>query len=169
MWPFSDSTKCDCASHSHLTLDRKAISTRIRLSKALKKRLRVVAEDSALGVALFSCPICGENWQSGREWNFANEEYLFRVPPITPEEWKREHYRQPAAMMIYSAVMSDYHSRTKFSPSQDKCRTEGCEERASTIGVFCRRHQIKELQAIGKLPKTPSGRLFPPYYEEKPA
>jgi hypothetical protein len=166
MWPFSDSKRCDCASYPHLTLDRKAISTRIKQSKSLKKRLQPAAEDSQLGITLLRCPVCGEMWQSGREWNFANEEYLFRVPSITPDEWQHEHYRQPAAMMIYTAMMTDYYSRP-FTASPDKCRADGCEERASVIGVFCRRHQVEELQRLEKLPKPPSGRLFPPYNEEK--
>ncbi|MBA4147938.1 MAG: hypothetical protein H0X66_07455 [Verrucomicrobia bacterium] len=149
-----------------MTLDRNAISKRIKQSKALKKRLQILNEDVELGISLFRCPLCGEVWQSGREWNFANEEYLFRVPAITAEEWQREHYQQPAAMMIYTAMMADYHLRP-FTPSSDKCRAEGCEERASTLGVFCRRHQVEELQRLGQLPKPPSGKLFPPYYEGK--
>ena len=166
MWPFSDPKKCDCASYPDLTLDRKAISTRIKQSKALKKRLQVITEDADIGVALFRCPACGQTWQSGREWNFANQEYLFRVPSITAEEWQNEHYRQPAAMMIYSAVMEQYFERSKFTPSSEKCRAEGCDERASSMGVFCQRHQIESLRKNGRLPNPPKGRLFPPYHEK---
>lgn len=166
MWPFTKGSMCDCQKFPHLTLDRKAISRRIRDSKALKKRLKILVDDSQLGIALFRCPICGETWQSGREWNFANEEYLFRVPAITVEEWEREHYRQPAAMMIFSAMMQDYYSKP-FAPSSEKCRAEGCDERASVFGMLCRAHQVEELQRIGNLPKPPPGRMFPPYHEDK--
>lgn len=166
MWPFRESKACDCASYPHLTLDRAAISKRIKQSKALKNRLQVLADDGQLGVALFQCPVCGEFWQSGREWNFANQEYLFRVPAISSEEWQHEHYRQPAAMMIYTAMMQDYHSRP-FTPSSEKCRVEDCEERASAFSVFCRKHQVEELQCVGKLPKPPPGRMFSPYHESQ--
>ena len=164
MWPFAKSNACDCASYPHLTLDRAAISKRIKQSKALMKRLHVLAEDAPLGIALFRCPECGELWQSGREWNFANAEYLFRVPSITVEEWQYEHYRQPATMMIYTAMMADYHSRP-FTPSSEMCIVEGCAEHASAFSVLCRKHQVEELQRIGKFPKPPPGKMFPPYYE----
>ena len=165
MWPFSKS-KCDCANYPHLTLDRKAISTRIKQSKSLKMRLQVVADDAPLAIALYRCPACGETWQSGREWNFANEEYLFRVPAASAEDWQREHYRQPAAMMIYSAMMKQHYERVRFSPSTDKCAAEGCGELASKVGMFCQRHQIESLQKSGLLPSPPKGKLFPPYYEK---
>ncbi len=167
MWPFHDS-KCDCASFPHLTLDRKAISTRIKQSKSLRKQLQVVATDQDRGFSLFRCASCAEFWQSGREWNFANEEYLFRVPAITAEEWQQEHYQQPAAMMIYSAMMDQYYARSKFTPSADKCAYEGCDERASSIGMLCQRHQVESLQKSSVLPSPPKGRLFPPYHEKKP-
>jgi len=157
---------CDCQKFPPISFDRKSISTRIKESKALKKRLRVVAEDKQLSIALFDCPVCGEMWQSGREWNFANEEYLFRVPLISSEEWNREHYRQPAAMAMYSAVMSQHFERAIFTPSTQKCRKDGCDEWSSSVGVFCQRHQVESLQERGQLPKPPAGRLFPPYYEE---
>lgn len=162
MWPFSSSPKCDCGAYPHLTLDRKAILKRIKQSKTLKARLEIVTKDLGLGIALFRCPICGENWQSGREWNLENEEYLFRVPPIMSEEWQREHYQQPAAIMIHSALMADYYSRP-FKASTEKCHAEDCEERASALGVFCRKHQVEELQRAGQLPKPPPGRMFGPY------
>ena len=165
MWPFRQSSKshCGCAQYSHLTLDRKAISLRIKQSVALMKRLEKVAEDSQLGISLFRCPLCGEMWQSGREWNFGNEEYLYRVPCITQEEWLHEHYVQPGALMMYSSLMQEYYERVKHIPSSDKCQVEGCSDHASTMSVFCRRHQIESLQKSGRLPSLPTGRLFPPY------
>ena len=159
---------CDCQNFPPIPLDRKSISKRIKESKALKKRLQVVAEDKQLAIALFRCPTCEEMWQSGREWNFANEEYLFRVPPITEEEWHREHFRQPAAMMIYSASMEILYSRAKFTPSAEKCRTEGCSDYALTIGVLCEKDHIGSLQQNGMLAKPPPGRMFSPYHEKKP-
>ena len=158
---------CDCGSFPPIPFERKAISKRIKVSHTLRKRLQLIAEDSQLAIGLYRCPICGEHWQSGREWHFANEEYLFRVPPITADEWHREHYRQPAAMMVYDTCMRDYVGRSRFVPSAEKCRAEGCQKASSSIGIFCQEHQIQELQNSGRLPKPPSGRLFPPYSEEK--
>jgi hypothetical protein len=158
---------CDCQNYPPLPLDRKSISKRIKESTALKQRVEIVAEDKQLGIALFRCPVCGEMWQSGREWNFANAEYLFRVPAINNEEWQQEHYRQPAAMMIYSASMETLYTRAKFTPSAEKCRIEECGEQALSLGVLCEKHHIESLQKNGLLAKPPPGRLFPPYYEKK--
>lgn len=156
---------CDCQSFPPLPLDRKSISKRIKDSKALKKRLLVVAKDEQLQIALYRCPTCGELWQSGREWNFGNDEYHFRVPAITEEEWQREHYRQPAAMMIYSALMESFYARGPMTVSAESCRIDGCTDRALSIGVLCERHHIQSLQKNNLLPKLPAGRIFPPYYE----
>lgn len=155
---------CDCPNFHPIPLERKAITKRIKESKALKKRLQVVAEDKELAIALYRCPVCDEMWQSGREWHFANEEYLFRVPAISAEEWLREHYQQPAAMFVFDASMRSYLERSKFVPSAEKCRVDGCGKRASSLGVFCQEHQIQALQKQGRLAKPPSGRLFPPYH-----
>lgn len=165
MWPFSKS-QCECDRYPHLELDRKSISRRIRESPKVKRRLVLVADDSAEAIGLYRCPVCGQFWQSGREWNFGHDEYYFRVPALTAAEWREEHYRQPGAMMIYSAVMTQYVERSKFTPSANRCRKEGCEAFSSVNGVFCRRHQIEALQEIGQLPKPPVGRLFPPYHDK---
>jgi hypothetical protein len=156
---------CDCQNFPPISLDRKSISKRIKESKALKKRMQVIEHDEQLAISLFRCATCGEMWQSGREWNFANEEYLFRVPPISEEEWRQEHYRQPAAMMIYSAGMETFYARGKMTISSSSCRTEGCTEPALSIGVLCEKHHIESLQKNRLLPSLPPGRNFPPYFE----
>ena len=157
---------CNCQSYPPLPLDRKAILKRIKESSALKKRLEVVAEDQQLSIALFQCPVCGEMWQSGREWNLANAEYLFRVPKITAADWHEEHFQQPAAMMIYTASMAAFYARAPMTASLEICRVEGCQERALTVGPLCERHHIESLQNNRLLSKPPRGRLFSPYFEE---
>jgi len=117
---------------------------------------------------LFRCPDCGQLWQSGHEWNFADKEYLFQVPPIDVAEWERQPYQQPAAMMIYSAAMRDLFVRAKFEAGDSPCRVEGCQQRALRLSVFCRDHHIESFQQRGRLPKKPVGRLFPPYHVESP-
>jgi hypothetical protein len=159
---------CDCAQFQPIELDRQSITRRIKQSPAIRKRLTQVAEHTGLRLYLFRCPECGQLWQSGHEWNFADREYLFHVPPIEVADWQSEPYRQPAAMMIYSAVMRDFFARCTFEPGDSSCRTEGCRERAIRFSVFCREHHIESLQQRQQLPKTPVGRMFPPYYVESP-
>lgn len=159
---------CDCKQFQPIELDRKSINRRIKQSPAIRKNLMQIAEHTGLRLYLFRCPDCGQLWQSGHEWNFANQEYLFQVPPIDVAEWQVEPYQQPAGMMIYSAVMRDFCAHANFEPKDEMCRTDGCSEHAIRFTVFCRRHHIESLQKLGKLPKSPVGRLFPPYYVESP-
>ncbi|MDD5261888.1 MAG: hypothetical protein PHD76_08585 [Methylacidiphilales bacterium] len=159
---------CDCAQFQPIELDRQSITRRIKQSPAIRKRLTQIAENTELRIYLFRCPDCGQLWQSGHEWNFADQEYLFQVPPIEVAEWEREPYQQPAAMMIYSAVMRDLFARSKFEVGDSPCRIEGCQQRALRLSVFCRDHHIESIQQRGRLPKKPVGRLFPPYYVETP-
>ena len=157
---------CDCTQFQPIELDRQSISRRIKQSPAIRKRLVQIAEHPDLRLYLFRCPECGQLWQSGHEWNFADQEYLFQVPPIEIADWQRKPYQQPAAMMIYSAVMRDFCARAPFEPTDSQCRADGCKERATRFSVFCRRHHIESLQKLGRLPQNPVGRLFPPYYVE---
>jgi hypothetical protein len=159
---------CDCTQFQPIELDRASINRRIKQSPAIRKRLTQIAELPDLRLYLFRCPDCGQLWQSGHEWNFADQEYLFQVPPIELADWQREPYQQPAAMMIYSAVMRDFCARATFEPRDEKCRADGCSELSIRFSVFCRRHHIESLQKLGKLPKSPVGRLFSPYYVESP-
>src|SRR3954468_19794820 len=99
---------CDCPSFESIELDRASINRRIKASKAIKTRLEPLVTNPELAITLFRCAACGQFLQRGHEWNFANKEYLFQVPTIEVSEWLREPYAQPAAMMIYSALMSDY-------------------------------------------------------------
>jgi hypothetical protein len=157
---------CDCTHYQSIELDRQSITRRIKESSAIRKRLTQVAENTDLRLYLFRCPECGQFWQSGHEWNFADREYLFRVPSIEVADWQHEPYQQPAAMMIYSAVMRNFFARAKFETGDSPCRAEGCTERALRLSVFCCDHHIQSLQQRGQLPKKPVGRLFPPYYVE---
>ena len=157
---------CDCTDYPPIELDRQSVSRRIKQSPRIRKRLTQIAEHPELRLFLFRCPECGQLWQSGHEWNFADREYLFHVPPVEVADWQREPYRQPAAMMIYSAVMQDFCARATFEMSDSPCRHDGCTQRAVRFSVFCRDHHIESLQQRGQLPKKPVGRLFPPYYVE---
>jgi len=159
---------CDCSDYPPIELDRQSISRRIKQSPPIRKRLTQIAEHPDLRLYLFRCPVCGQLWQSGHEWNFGDREYLFHVPPIEVADWQREPYQQPAAMMIYSAVMRDFCARAMFETGESTCRAADCTQRAIRFTVFCRDHHIESLRQLGQLPKKPVGRLFPPYYVETP-
>jgi hypothetical protein len=155
---------CNCSKYQPIELDRKSISRRTKESRSIKQQLKLLAENLESNLQLFECSVCGQLWQNGREWNFANQEYLFQVPKIDVEVWKREPFAQPAAMMIYSAMMENYCARTTFETGDSKCRVENCTNRALRFSVFCKDHHIEELQRIKTLPKKPSGKMFPPYH-----
>ena len=157
---------CDCTNYQPIELDRQSINSRIKESKAIRKRMAQIAENPEMRIFLFRCPECGQLWQSGHEWNFKDQEYLFQVPLIEIADWENEPFQQPAAMMIHSAMMRDFFDKNTFDCSDSKCRTEGCTERAIRFSAFCRDHHIESLQRRGSLPQKPTGRMFPPYYVE---
>lgn len=159
---------CDCSDYPPIELDRRSINRRIKQSPKIRKRLSLVAENPELRLYLFRCPVCNQLWQSGWEWNFKAQEYLFQVPPIEVEDWQREPYQQPAAMLIYSASMQNFFDRWKPEPGDTPCRADGCTSRAARLSVFCREHHIEMLQRDEQLPHKPTGRIFPPYVIESP-
>ena len=157
---------CDCSKYTPIELDRGSIDLRIKQSPSIRKHLSEIARNEELRLGLFQCVECGQFWQSGWEWNFDGKEYLFQVPPIEISDWQNEPYQQPAAMMIYSAVMRDLFARSKFEAGNSPCRVEGCGRFALKTSVFCRDHHIESIQKRGRLPKKPFGRMFPPYFVE---
>jgi len=76
---------------------------------------------------------------------------------------------QPAAWMIYGALMQPYYAKTTFEPSDKPCGVAGCAQRAVRFSGVCEPHHIEQLQQFGMLPKRPVGRLFPPYGATVPA
>jgi hypothetical protein len=159
---------CDCSQFQPIELDRTSITKRIKQSPTLRKRFTAISENAELRLTLFRCPHCAQLWQSGHEWNFADQEYLFQVPPIEIEEWQRESYRQPAAMMIYSVSMQTFLPNCVSDPSGPKCRVEGCPKLVVKHSVFCPEHHIESFERVGRIPKRPVGRLFPPYFIRTP-
>lgn len=164
----TEAPECSCASFGPIELNRASITRRIRESKSIRQHLELLATDSELRIYLFRCPTCGQLWQSGHEWNFGDQEYLFQVPPIANSDWLSEPYAQPAAMMIATAVMKRFFAQNKFEPSDHSCRTPDCLEKAIRMSVHCRRHHIEALRRAKLLPQVPIGRIFPPYFDESP-
>jgi hypothetical protein len=65
---------CNCAQFQPIELDRESISRRIKQSPSIRKHLTQIAENAELRLYLFRCPDCGQLWQSGHEWSFADQE-----------------------------------------------------------------------------------------------
>ncbi|GAB3639183.1 hypothetical protein GCM10027422_47740 [Hymenobacter arcticus] len=154
---------CSCSHYAPLTLTRPSITKRIKATKNLLGTLQLLAEDEHTALKLLACPHCGQYWQTGREWNFGHREYAFQVPVITVAEWLAQPYTQPAAWLIYGAVMGDYLAENTFAPGAAPCRVAGCQRLASQGMSLCKEHHIGQLQQFGILPKRPNGRLFAPY------
>jgi len=157
---------CQCASFRPLELSRDQILKRLRETKRIKKTLDVLVQDESEHVALYRCRDCGSFWQSGRQWGFGRDgfdEYLFQVPAISIEEWQREHYRQPAAMMVYSVAMSERYGWTPPPERDVQCEEVGCGRKAIRFSVHCLEHDIAHGRLVGSVPPEPRGRMFPPY------
>jgi predicted RNA-binding Zn-ribbon protein involved in translation (DUF1610 family) len=155
---------CQCSQYEPIELCRPSIRKRIKATRAIKRELEVVATNNENNLTLFKCPTCGQLWQNGREWNFGNDEYVFQVPETSVVDWLTEPYQQPAAMMIYDAVMSRFEAGIDRTPSNRNCKHPDCNEAALRNTVHCRTHHIEAMQRTSQLPPAPTGRVFPPYH-----
>lgn len=156
---------CNCSSFVDLELDRKQVTARIRASRALKKDLTLLFEERENEHSLFRCSVCGQHWQGSRAWVSGNEFYLFKVPPIGVEEWRKQPYVQPDALLDFAAAMNLFLSRAKFEPTSRSCGAEGCTKMAVSGVGRCLQHHIESLQKVRSLPELPAGRWFSPYHE----
>ena len=93
---------CNCGEFAHLEFDRRQISKRIRESKELFKKFTVLYKKRGIEYELYQCPVCNQMWQCSRAWASGNEKYLFRVPPISLEEWLEEPYSSPDEWLDYN-------------------------------------------------------------------
>ncbi|MBF9220208.1 hypothetical protein [Hymenobacter ruricola] len=155
---------CVCSQYPPLELTRAAINKRIKATPALLKPLGLLVTHAAAKLKLLQCPQCGHYWQTGWEWNLGGTEYAYQVPAIEVAEWLREPYLQPAAWMVYAALMQPYYAKNTFEPSGKPCRVAQCPHPAIKFSGVCEPHHIEQLQEFGLLPKRPAGRLFPPYH-----
>jgi hypothetical protein len=156
---------CRCSSYKPLEFRREDVLERIRQTKQIRKTVDELARDDVERVELYRCHACGALWQSGWEWGLGPngcDEYLFQVPPITVEEWQREHYRQPAAMMMYTIAMANRYGGSR-PPEREVLCIEGCGRRAIRLSVHCLEHDIAHGRSVGSVPQEPRGRMFPPY------
>ncbi|MCI1187033.1 hypothetical protein MON38_06350 [Hymenobacter sp. DH14] len=160
---------CTCFQYSALELDRRSINKRIKATAAILKPLVLLAENPTLRLKLLRCPHCAQHWQTGWEWSLRGSEYAYHVPEIDLADWQQEPYLQPAAWMVYGAMMEPYYAKNTFEPSNKPCGVAGCPHRAIRFSGVCEPHHVEQLQQFGMLPKRPVGRLFPPYGATAPA
>jgi hypothetical protein len=160
---------CTCSKYPPLDLSRASINKRIKATQAILKPLVLLAANEDSKLKLLQCPQCAQYWQTGWEWNLGGTEYAFQVPPIAVADWQQEPYGQPAAWMVYTALMQNYFSKTTLEPSEKPCRVAQCPHLATKFSGVCEQHHIEQLQQFGVLPKRPMGRLFPPYHLSVPA
>ncbi len=157
---------CTCAEYADIEFQRKAVRARIKVTPALRRTLSLVAKHKDGEHKLYSCPACGQFWQSSRAWNWGAEEYLFRVPTVDTASWLAEVFVQPDELLIFTAVMSQFLRQNRFSPGPAACTVAGCSSHA-VIGVgTCLRHHVEALQREHQLPSAPLGRWFSPYVRE---
>jgi len=154
---------CDCSNYDHIELYRRNIDRRIEETEDLKKRLTFLGESADKLHKLFKCEACGQFWQSSYAWNWGGKEYIYKVPPISHEDWLIEPYIQPDQLLIYNAVTSRWYERNNFEQSDKPCRREGCPNNAVKRLAQCLEHHMEDLQRVGALPIPPRGRWFPPY------
>lgn len=157
---------CCCKNYGPLELTREQITNRIKENNKIASALEKIST-SEKGDNLYKCKVCGQFWQKSLAWNWGGKSYLFKVPAISIEDWQTEPYMSPADMLIYTAGMSDYFAKNKFTESNDKCRVENCTNQSVTNDVVCLTHLIENLQKFGNLPKKPSGKIFEPYNFKK--
>lgn len=153
---------CHCSEFEPMELGLQAVFKRIRESRGFSTFLQLVTRDEARR-DLWRCPVCGEMWQGGRVAGYGGE-HLFRVPPITAEDWRREPYVDPAELVDFARGIQTFVQNLNVHDQSPKpCATMGCPSRALSLSLFCPRHHIAMLQRAGVLSSPPSGRLFPPY------
>ncbi|MBM6616949.1 hypothetical protein [Bacillus suaedaesalsae] len=154
---------CECNNFDVIELQRNDISKRIKETKTLKKKLKLLAKHPNGEDQLYECDKCEQLWQGSYAWNFGNGEYLFKVPKVDTEKWHVEQFVAPDEILIYLAIMDRFLTENRFEVSEEFCKKDHCINKAVKGLNFCLKHHIKSLQNIGTLPQTPSGKLFETY------
>ena len=159
---------CRCSEFVDLELEREQIKQRSRQSKTLLAELSLVVTHEDVEHVLYRCDSCGCLWQRALAWNWANIEYLFKIPAITSDEWLVLPFVDPDSVLIWVAMMERFLTQGTFEPSGNPCRRDGCERPGIRLSVNCLVHHIESVQRLGNLPATPDGRWLPCYSKVSP-
>ncbi len=153
---------CLCSQFGDLDPNGKSFTTRIKASKKLKEKLKLIEQQPESHHRLSNCPECGQLWQSACSWTFGRKEYLFKVPVVEVDAWLVEPYWDPDEVLTYSDRLLRFIEQGQFKASTQACLIPNCPRYSATIGGFCLSHHIENLQRGGLLPKIPAGRQFGP-------
>ena len=110
-------TPCNCEHYPVPELSRRAITQRIWQTRTIRPTLVVRSRQADELLILLQCPSCASFWQEGLAWSWGGKRYLYRVPPISEEEWLAEPYVQPHELLVYGAGMADYLETNEFVES----------------------------------------------------
>ena len=157
-------TFCNCEHYPAPALSRREITRRIRQTRTIRPTLAVRRKQANGILTLLQCPSCASFWHESLAWNWGGKQYLYRVPPISEEEWLTEPYVQPHELLVYGASMADYLETNEFVESNRQCRFEECHDNAIDGLALCLHHHLAALRQVGLLHKIPIGRLFAPYH-----
>ena len=157
---------CTCMKYDDLDLSRDCITKRIKHSKKISKKLKLVATNADKEHKLYKCDNCEQFWQGSHAWHWGNYEYLFKVPFITTEKWLEEAYVQPDRLFTFLVGIETLIDPSTFEEKNNPCRNSHCEDNAVSGSAFCLKHHIKQLQNLGQIPSVPEGKWFYPYHED---
>jgi hypothetical protein len=105
---------------------------------AIKKRHVRLAEAKVGStiVRLYQCRGCRRFRQSGD----AGVQYVFEVPAIAVEEWKREPYVDHFASKMYEARLASYLKDAERPQTTKRCCEKGCRARMIQGSILCLDH-----------------------------
>jgi hypothetical protein len=150
--------KCDCEKYEHLEPQRKSIDKRIKETPKIKQLLKCVAEQDDNKIAgLYRCPVCNQLWQETFAWNWGAKHYIYKVPEIDIESWRKEPFIKPDELLIHMALYERFEEGQTFVEKETECRREDCSDKAIQYSVLCKWHQFETIS------KFPEGKIFEPY------
>lgn len=160
-------SSCNCQGYSHLRLDTGSIYDRLAETRRLLPDLKLMAEHEEGRHKVFQCHECSQHWQHSPAWSWNNVGYIFKVPKVEPEVWRKEPYLPPDDMTRYNKALREYVNPQSVSEREVQCDTSGCDRQAVSLSVMCLRHHVEWMQKKGCLMRKPAGKIFAPYsYDE---
>ncbi len=115
----------------------------VKNNPAIKKTHVRLAENKVdeTTIRLFQCRGCKRFRQSGD----AGLQYVFEVPPIDVEEWKREPYVDYSRLKMYEWTLEFWSKAAdERPPTKKRCSRNGCRAMALRDWRLCREHQLEE-------------------------
>lgn len=145
---------CECATMTttqdpFMRLDLFLVKNNPAIKKTHVRLAETKVEDTI--VRLFQCRGCKRFRQSGD----AGLQYVFEVPPIDVEEWRREPYVDYHRWKMYEASLARYLKDAARPTTKTRCRVRGCKNGTLEGSIACLEHHQN-----GR-PRPPPGRALP--------